>query len=235
MADDLFVSPTSGTQLQGVLMGPPVGDYIALWEENDVSFWRLSGSPPSMLGAGAMIRVDDETGRYRELGLLDRESGLLVLRDREPGPAGAPVSQVVPLAPVEAEEAKAESMQRGAEAAEWLGHVAIAAAARGEWLAIHKGSWQGPFEPVVVTELMQDDDGAWLSAVRATPVPTGAGLWSDHSVAPEAKSQQVTAAASQKAIGLSGALALMAFLEWDFHPLTLGMTFGPNPLGPWPD
>jgi hypothetical protein len=233
MDHDQPVSPLTGMPLTGVLVGPPVGGHIALWDENDVSFWRLSGSPPSMLGAGAMIRADDETGRYREVGLLDRETGLLVLRDREPGPGDTPVSQLVQLVPVGTEEAKAESMRGDVTAAEWLGDVAFAAAARGEWLAIHRGSWEGPFTPVVVIELLQDADGAWLSAVRATPVPAGAPFWSDHAVAPGAERQQVTAPASHKALSLGGALALSAFLEWGIHPLMLGMTFGPNPLGPW--
>jgi hypothetical protein len=98
-------SEITDARLQGVAIGPPVGGYVALWEQDDVSFWRLPGSPPSMLGAGAMIRADDETGQYREIGLLDRDSGLLVLRDREPGPLDTPVSQLVPLEPVSMEEA----------------------------------------------------------------------------------------------------------------------------------
>ncbi|GAA3618167.1 hypothetical protein GCM10022419_124630 [Nonomuraea rosea] len=210
-----------------------MGGYIALWGEDDVSFWRLSGSPPSMLGAGAMIRVDDETGRYRELGLLNREAGLLVLRDREPGPGATPVVQLVPLAPVTMEEAKAESVRGDITVDEWLGETAVAAATRGEWLAIHRGSWQGPFEPIVVVELLRDADGAWQSAVRATPVPRGAEFWSEHTVGSDWLAQQIATPASYKALSDSGVMAVAAFLSWGIHPLMLGITFGPNPLGPW--
>lgn len=216
-----------------VMPGTPIGGYIGLWEEDDVSFWRLPGEPPSMLGAGAMTRVDDETGRYRELCFLDPDSGLLVLRDREPGPGGAPVSQLVPLAPVTMEEAKAESLREDDGGVEWLGNVAYSAATRGEWLAVHRGSWEGPLTPVVVIELLHGTNGELLSAVRATPVPAGAEFWSDYPVAPGSDSQQIAGPASDKALFLAGPLVLTAFLTWGIHPLMLGMTFGPNPLGPW--
>lgn len=230
---DLFDSEESDADLRDVMVGPPVGGYIALWEEHDVSFWRLPGAPPSTLAVGALTRVEDETGRYRELGLLDRESGLLVLDDRELGPDGTPVSQLVALEPVTAEEAKAESVRDGVAAAEWLGDAAVAAAARGDWMAIHQGAWQGPFEPVVVVELLRGDSGEWLAAVRATPVPAGAAFWSDRPAEAGAECQQITAPASEKALGLAGPLAFTAFLAWEMHPLMLGITFGPNPLGPW--
>ncbi|MFI0407810.1 hypothetical protein [Actinomadura sp. 3N508] len=214
-------------------MSPPVGGYIALWDENDVGFWRLSGSPPSMMAEGAMIRLDDEAGRYRELGLLDRETDLLVLRDREPGPGGTPVVQLMPLTPVTMDEARTESTRGGVTAAEWLGDAAGAAASRGESLTVHPGGWQGPFLPSVGIEALQNSDGAWLSAVRATPVPIGAEYWSDHPAAPEAEYQQLEAPASYEAIRLGGALALTAFIEWGIHPLMLGMTFAPNSYGSW--
>ncbi|WP_146607647.1 hypothetical protein [Spongiactinospora gelatinilytica] len=215
------------------MIGPPVGDYIALWDEHDVSFWRLSGAPPSMLGAGVMIRVGDETGRYRELGLLDQEAGLLVLRDQDQGPGATPVVQLVPLAPVTMEEAKAGSIKDDITVARWLGDIAFAAATRGEWLAIHRGSRQGPFEPIVVVELLRDAGGAWSSAVRATPVPQGAEFWSEHTVGTGWAAQQIATAASSKALTDSGVMAVAAFLSWGIHPLMLGMTFGPNPHGPW--
>ncbi|RBQ16759.1 hypothetical protein DP939_29275 [Spongiactinospora rosea] len=233
MGDDLFDLPQAGEHLRGVMIGPPVGGYIALWDEHDVGFWRLSGSPPSMLGAGAMIRMGDETGRYRELGLLNEESGLLVLRDRDQGPEATPVVQLVPLTPVTMEEAKAESLEDDISVARWLGDIAFAAATRGEWLAIHPGSWQGPFEPIVVVELLRDAGGRWSSAVRATPVPYGAEFWSDHTVGDDWAAQQIATAASSKALMDSGIMAVAAFLSWGIHPLMLGMTFGPNPHGPW--
>jgi len=222
----------SGDGFRGVLVGPPVGGYIALWEQDDVSFWRLPGEPPSILCAGAMLRVDDETGRYRELGMLDHDSGLLDLRDLEPGPGGAPVSQLVALTPATMEEAKEESLSGGVEVASWLGEVALTAAGRGEWLAVHEGSWEGA-APIVVVELARDADGAPRTEVRATPVPDDADFWSDHPVPHEAERQVIAVPASDKAFALSGPLILSAFLSWGMHPLLLGMTFGPNPLGSW--
>lgn len=227
-----------GDVLSTVVVGPPMGGHLALWHDDGaVSYWRVtdSPSPRDRLGQGGVARSEVASRRFREVGLFNAENAVLILPDRY-GSADGQVSGVpVQLAPSAPEAARdAAGQEDPVEFFQWIGALALAAARRGEFVAVESGGWDIPFAPYVLMMAMHAPDGTWYSHVETGPVPDGAPVWRDRPPDPGATSQVLGGPARADTIAAAGHLAGFAIGTWQAHPFELGLSFGPSPSGPWP-
>ncbi len=221
-----------------VLVGLPLGGHLSLWHgDGRVSYWRVIDSTPlrDRLGHGTVARSEVVPRRFREAGMLNAENATLFLPDRYRGDGDQVGATAVRLAPVTREAARtAAGQENPAEVFGWLGGIVLAAARRGEFVAVETGGWEIPFAPYVLMLAGREPDGAWYSHVETSPVPRGAYVWRDQPAAPDATSQVVGGPANMDTIMVAGRLAGFAIGTWRIHPFELGLSFGPSPSGPWP-
>jgi hypothetical protein len=226
-----------GDVLQTVLVGYPIAGILALWhDDGNVSYCRAR-EPDALtdhLGAGAIARSEVAPRRFREAGLFNPRTNVLLLPARH-SELEHLAAATVELTAVESDEAH-ESVSRSDPASFYLrlGPIAVEAARRGEFVAVETGGWEIPFSPFALLMAVREPDGSWSSLVETEPVPKGVPIWSAKPHAEEAAGQTLSWPASVDAITVASKLAALAIEAWGIPLLDLGLSFGPSPFGPWP-
>jgi hypothetical protein len=230
MTDLTDLSGRAGETLTPVQLSPCVGGLVRTWSEGGGD--RLWSVPDDESGAalmaaqgtGVLARSPRGTDRYRETGLLDEESGTLVLRPRFPerGDGEEHAFRQVSLQLAPAGAARPEAV---ADFARVVNQAVRHVAATFEYLVIEVGGWQAPFEPFAFFALHVDDDGSRLSTVEAAPVPRGSELWQPH-VRPGADGVSVSAPVSAEAIDGATFYLADAVAGFDLLPWDVAFTFG---------
>ncbi|MGB3440990.1 MAG: hypothetical protein WBA97_19750 [Actinophytocola sp.] len=219
-----------GDALHTVLVGLPLAGYLPLWQENGVSYWRMSDPEAvrARLGAGVESRSEIDARRLRESARFSPSRGTLFLMDRDRDETGHLGGTSTQLTPATEEEAYAAVDDRAlSELYTWLGEVVLAAVRRGEFVAVESGGWQVPMTPVVLV-MLRTDGKEWHSVVEASPVPEGALVWRDKQPV-EGNTQVLVSPATDQTVRASGLLIRFAVTTWGVHPLQLGLSFGQNP------
>jgi hypothetical protein len=219
-----------GDVLHTVLVGMPLAGYLPLWQEDGVTYWRMSDPEAvrARLGAGVESRSEIDSRRYREAAMFSPARGTLFLMDRyrdENGNLGGTSTQLTPA--TEEEAFAAVDDKALSELYAWLGEVVLASVRRGEFVAVETGGWQVPMTPVVLT-MLRTDGREWHSVVEASPVPVGAPVWRDRQPV-EGDTQVLASPATDQTVRASGLLTRFALSTWGTHPFRLGLSFGPNP------
>jgi hypothetical protein len=219
-----------GDVLRTVLVGLPLAGYLPLWQEDGVTYWRMSdpAAVRARLGAGVESRSEIDSKRFREAAMFSPSRGTLFLMDRyrdETGHLGGTSPQLTPATEEEAYAAVDDKAL--SELYTWLGEVVLAAVRRGEFVAVENGGWQVPMTPVVLV-MLRTDGREWHSVVEASPVPEGAPVWRDQQPV-EGNTQVLASPATDQTVRASGLLTRFAVSTWGVHPFQLGLSFGPNP------
>jgi hypothetical protein len=219
-----------GDVLHTVLVGLPLAGYLPLWQENGVTYWRMSDPEAvrARLGAGVESRSEIDSKRFREAAMFSPSRGTLFLMDRyrdETGHLGGTSTQLTPATEEEAYAAVDDKAL--SELYTWLGEVVLASVRRGEFVAVESGGWKVPMTPVVLV-MLRTDGREWHSVVEASPVPEGAPVWRDQQPV-EGNTQVLASPATDQTVRASGLLTRFAVSTWGVHPFQLGLSFGPNP------
>lgn len=219
-----------GDVLHTVLVGLPLAGFLPLWQENGVTFWRMSDPEAvrARLGAGLESRSEVDSRRFREAAMFSPSRGTLFLMDRyrdETGHLGGTSTQLTPATEEEAYAAVDDKAL--SELYTWLGEVVLASVRRGEFVAVETGGWEVPMTPVVLV-MLRTDGREWHSVVEASPVPEGAPVWRDQQPV-EGDTQVLASPATDQTVRASGLLTRFAVATWGVHPFQLGLSFGPNP------
>jgi hypothetical protein len=219
-----------GDVLHTVLVGLPLAGYLPLWQENGVTYWRMSdpAAVRARLGAGVESRSEIDSKRFREAAMFSPSRGTLFLMDRyrdETGHLGGTSTQLTPATEEEAYAAVDDKAL--SELYTWLGEVVLASVRRGEFVAVETGGWEVPMNPVVLV-MLRTDGREWHSVVEASPVPEGAPVWRDQQPV-EGNTQVLASPATDQTVRASGLLTRFAVSTWGVHPFQLGLSFGPNP------
>lgn len=225
-----------GQLLETVLLGQPFAGYIAIWDrQNAVSYWRIE-DPDALtdrLGRGVTARSEVLPQRFRESAALNLETGALVLLDRFIDADGNGAGEHVALHRATAEDAHAAADEDDPwRWAHQLGTLMLAAAQRGEFLALETGGWEVPYQPFLLSIVVEEGDRS-ISVVETAPIPTDAEQWRDYPPPTGARSQSLSAPATVESVAAGGTLAVLAWAEWGIHRLDVGLSFGSNPAGPW--
>jgi hypothetical protein len=230
-APSAVVKPLSpGDAMHTVLVGMPVGDYLALWLTNEISYWRMAQPDVvrERVGAGLGSRSEIDHLRFREVALLSQDKQTLFLTDRFRDRDGQLGGTTVHLRPATEDEAFADIDDKASsEFYRWLGDMVLAAAERDEYVAVESGGWHVPRTPTV-TAMLRPDGEEWQSVVEASPVPVGAPVWRDQQPV-RGNSQLLVSPATEQTLRAAGLLIRFAVSTWSLHPLQLGLSFGPNP------
>lgn len=219
-----------GDVLHTVLVGLPLAGYLPLWQENGVTYWRMSDPEAvrTRLGAGVESRSEIDKRRFREAAMFSPSRGTLFLMDRyrdETGHLGGTSTQLTPATEEEAYAAVDDKAL--SELYTWLGEVVLASVRRGEFVAVESGGWEVPMTPVVLA-MLRTDGREWHSVVETSPVPEGAPVWRDQQPV-EGNTQVLASPATDQTVRASGLLTRFAVATWGVHPFQLGLSFGPNP------
>ncbi|MGQ0837914.1 hypothetical protein [Actinokineospora sp.] len=223
-------SVEAGDVLETAAIGLPVGGYLPLWHQGQVSYWRLADPAPVLgrLGMGTVSRAEIDTRRYREIALLAAGRATMMLTARYPSADGEIVAESHDLVPATAEEAHAAATDEAlTDLYRWIGDRVHAAATRGEFVAVETGGWTVPVEPCVLM-LVRPSGDTLLSVVEATPVPVGAAIWADRQPV-VGNGQTLVSPANDATLRVAGHLTRFAVQAWGVHPFGLGLSFGPNP------
>ncbi|GAB3464495.1 hypothetical protein GCM10027436_76740 [Actinophytocola sediminis] len=220
-----------GDALHTVLVGLPVGDYLALWLGSEITYWRLTEPDLARerLGVGLGSRSEIDNLRFRETAMLSQDRHTLFLADRfrdRDGQLGGTTTKLVPATEEEAFAAVQDTDT--SELYRWLGEIVLAAAERDEFVAIETGGWHVPRQPMVQCMLRTNDGEEWHSVVEASPVPVGAPVWRDQQPV-DGDTQSLVSPATEQTLRAAGLLTRFAVATWPSHPLRLCLSFGPNP------
>lgn len=216
--------PGAGGTLETVLLGCALDGLLRLWRSDGRRECRrvADADELTVLGRGALARTSLEPNRFREVALLDPETGGLVLSRRSPAAADAP--DPVADGPVLATEAAAEPALTSSTWMEWgrrLSDIIVAAAQRGELVVVERGGWEVVRRPYVLASVLVDGDGGETSYVEALPAPTG-DPWPPP--LPNG-SASLSAPASRETLSVAGILAAQAVSFWAGSPLDVVLTF----------
>ncbi|WP_175482694.1 hypothetical protein [Actinokineospora iranica] len=222
-----------GDMLVSVALGLPLAGYLPVWHDGGlVSYWRMKDPAATLarLGRGVVSRAEVDTRRYRECAMLNAAGGTMLLLERFRSEGGGIAAENHDLEPATEEQARAAITDAAlAELYEWIGECVLAAAQRGEFLAVESGGWTVPLRPCLLSMVRPHPNGQEVfSVVEASPVPVGAPIWVDDQ--PVDGDGQLLAAPSDDArLRAVGHLTRFAVDAWGVHPFELGLSFGPNP------
>ena len=219
-----------GSTLETVLLGPCIDGTLRLWRGDGTAELRSVEDPEvvrASLGVGRLARTSPEPSRFREVAMLDADTGTLVLLER-PHASGAPASSVeVGGIQMATQRRSAPPSSPGAwrAAADAIRDAVVAAVGRGEFVVVEPGGWAPGAEPYALAIVVPGDDGTPMSHVEAVPTPTG-DLW------PEVARGPLRAPATQSSLAVVGLLLGQAIAGWAPSPFDIVLTFGSNPAGP---
>jgi hypothetical protein len=224
-----------GGVVQTVMVGPPIGGCVALWDgENRRSVWTVD-EPVRMaseLGHGRISRTGVEPSRFREVGLFDPHAATLLLpertrrNDRDDPRRIELRGSVYRLSPAP-DPQPPPAADPWDELAAWLSDVFLDAASRGEFIVIERGGWDAPQSPYVLAiRTLRDGAARWL--VECAPRPEPPSLW-EIAGASSPDGATVSAVAAPDTIRAGGRLAVDAAARWASSPHDLGLTFGVAP------
>lgn len=226
----------SGEQtLEAAMVSPVVAGYLRLWTSSESSTWRVddAAGAMSLLGRGRVARTGVERDRYREVGIFDREAGVLLLPERLRAPA-AGSSEV--LAAAKAFSVSRAQMPPGEPEHwralhDWLRLVVPAAVERGEFVVVERGGWGYQPEPFAFVMCAPGEAG-WMSHIEAVPPPAAGSSW-PAKTSPDQPGQSVSAPATREAVSAAAILLVDAVMGWAESPLDVAVTFGTSPHGPF--
>ncbi|MDT7788691.1 MAG: hypothetical protein QOF58_7110 [Pseudonocardiales bacterium] len=209
------VSP--GQSLMTALPSLPVKDFIGLQIGELTTYWRMTDPKlKEMLGRGLMGRSPLADTRFRDLLMIDLETGEAMIPDRYTT-NGEMTAHGTHLVQVSLPEADAElSDDDVMDAFRWAGRMCAEAAERGEYLSLEPIENQGEQANPHVLLAVQPHEGQQVVVAQFSPPPVGGPL---------AGSPSRSAPATPDSIEGIGVIAGMAVNEWRSHPLRIAITY----------
>lgn len=227
-----------GDILETALVGPLVGGVVPLWTDGGRVLWEPDDpdSIRSVLACGQLARTEREPDRYREVAMVSRTSGTVMLLPRMSASA-AYGGELTSQARVFAAELKpAERVPEATkdewfEFARWLTEVHMSAAARSEFIVVELGGWDFRDEPYALAFAATDEDPP-TNHIESNPRPDGSALWPPGH---DPEGQSISAPIDPDTLASTGMLLADAIRTWTSSPLDVAITFatsGHSPLLP---
>ncbi|HEX2765608.1 MAG TPA: hypothetical protein VHR55_03075 [Candidatus Limnocylindria bacterium] len=218
-----------GSVAETVQVGIPLAGLLATWDENGRMLWAIDDEAAvrDRISRGLVARAQVEPRRFREVGLLVRDAGVLVLPDRFSA-GGDPGEPQVPGHGVQLRRVADDADQERADAAwtvlaSWIGTTLFLASERGEFVVVERGGWDAPPEPYVLGILAgTGDERRWV--LECAPAPAPPTLWPVNGS--DLRGATASAPPDAETIRAGGHLAVDAARRWAATPHDLGLTFG---------
>ncbi len=206
-----------GQRLVTALPSLPVKDFVGLQIGEETTYWRMTDPKlGEMLGNGVMGRSPLTDTRFRDMLLVDLETGEAMVPDRFTTD-GNMTAHGTHLVRVTLQEADAELTDDDVvNAFKRAGRMAGAAAERGEFLSLEPIEHQGEQEDPHVLLAVRSHEGQQVAVAQFSPPPSGGPL---------AGSPSRSAPATPESVEGIGVVAAMAVNEWRSHPLRVAITY----------
>ncbi len=206
-----------GQSLMTALPSLPVKDFIGLQIGELTTYWRMTDPKlGEMLGRGLMGRSPLADTRFRDMLMIDLETGEAMIPDRYTT-NGNMTAHGTHLVQVSLPEADAElSDDDVMDAFKWAGRMCGEAAERGEYLSLEPIESQGEQANPHVLLAVRAHEGQQVVVAQFSPPPVGGPL---------AGSPSRSAPATPDSVEGIGVLAGMAVNEWRSHPLRIAITY----------
>lgn len=206
-----------GQTLVTALPSLPVKDFVGLQIGEETTFWRTSDPKlREMLGRGLMGRSPLAETRFRDMLMIDPETGEVMIPDRFTT-NGEMTAHGTRLTQVTLHQADAElSDEDVLDAFRWAGQMCGEAAERGEYLSLEPIENQGEQADPHVLLAVQPHEGQPMAIAQFSPTPTEGPL---------AGSPSRSAPATRESVVGIGLIAGMAVNEWRSHPLRMAITY----------
>lgn len=215
-----------GDTLVVAQLSPCLGGLIRTWTSEDGSqLWSLPD--PTWLaehqGTGTIARTLREDRRYREVAMLSRETGALLVQPRFPDKVESDTLQM---------QAQVLQLAPPAEPADTAAHDLSALLTRatrhcfssGEFLVVEHGGWDAPQTPFCLFAVL-DDNGSPLITIETSPPPNGSEAWDPH-IHPGNETAGLRAPATPETLEVAPFLMIEAIARWGVAPWDLALTFG---------
>lgn len=214
--------PLFGANLTAATIGIPIKDFVALQIGERQTFWRMTdGLIKEKLGQGVMGRSPLTDTRFRDMLLIDVESGQAMVPDRFTTD-GAMTGTGTRLEPITLQEADAAMTDEDIVSAyKWVGRMIDVAAERREYLTLEPIENEGESRDPYVLMGIQQHEGELIVVASCSPTP------SENS--PFKGRPGLNAPVSPEAIEGMGVMAMYAMNEWNSHPLRMAITFNRYP------
>jgi hypothetical protein len=206
-----------GQTLVTALPSLPVKDFIGLQIGERTTYWRTTDPKlKEMLGRGLMGRSPLADTRFRDMLLIDTETGEAMIPDRFTTD-GNMTAHGTHLVQVTLPEADAElSDDDVMDAFKWAGRMSGAAAERGEYLSLEPIESQGEQADPHILLAVRQHEGQQVVIAQFSPPPAEGPLQG---------SPSRSAPATPESVEGIGVVAGMAANEWRSHPLRLAITY----------
>ncbi len=215
---DPIGGPAPGATLTTAMLSPCVGGLVRTWTDTESRLWSVPDDAlGTAMGAGLLARTPREDRRFREVALLDAESGTLVLQPRFPT-QDAEEALTFAASTIQLQPAREPDDTTGQDLVDLLTRAVRYVAAEDAFLVVEVGGWEAPQVPYC---LFLVDDGK--STIETSPPPRGSQMW------PPSGSERgatVSAPASPDAIAAAPRLIVDACSRWDLEPWDLALTYG---------
>lgn len=211
-------SPPVGATLTTAIPGIPIGGCIALQIGERQTYWRMAdGDLQAKLGRGVTGRSPLSENRFRDLVLIDEQTGHALIPDRYTTD-GAMTGAGTRLVPATAEEIGiAVNDETVREAYRWVGRMISEASSRSEFLTLQPLEHQGEeCDPYVLMGIRYLENETTVIA-SCSPAPS--------ENTPFRGMSTLEAPASPETIEGIALRVMYVMLEWGKHPLTMAITF----------
>ena len=192
--------------------GIAIGGYVALQQGEERTYWRLPDDQlANRLGFGVLARVHSPGHRFRDVVLIDQNSGDVLVPHRYGDDSSTRGSKIT-LVRATAEEAMAAATPEAChEAFQRLGRSVYAAAKRSEWIYVEMLENELKQDPYLLLAVQGFFDDEPVAVVSASPAPSTNTQFNG---LPTLEGP----ASAENIVGL-GPLALQALNDWGVHPL----------------
>ncbi len=213
-----------GQTFEVVQLSPCVGGLVRTWGSRASRLWsvRQPGALASAMGRGLIARTEREQNRYREVGLLNEDAGLLILQPPTPTEVSGQ-SLEFDVRPIELGPPHEPGPSTQADFLEVLGTAVDHCVETDGFLVVERGGWDAPIVPYCLFVIAHET--VPTSVVEAAPAPVGASLWAS-ALVPGAKGATLSAPATPQTVAAVPRLIADACSTWEAEPWDLALTFG---------
>jgi hypothetical protein len=224
-----------GDVVETAMLGPLIGGVVPLWIGGQRVLWQVDepDAVRSVLGLGRLARTGRERDRYREVAMVGRASGTVMLLPRMRADAVDDRSVSVGARTFDADlrpitDVPPATDEAWAEFARWLTAVYVSAARRREFVVVELGGWEFRDEPFALAFAATDGDPP-TNHLECSPRPDGASFWPPGA---DPRGQTISAPIAPGAIEATGTLLADAVRTWATSPLDIAVTFGTSSQSP---
>ncbi|MFD4644607.1 hypothetical protein ACFWN2_45380 [Lentzea sp. NPDC058436] len=206
-----------GQSLITALPSLPVRDFVGLRIGEETTYWRTTDSKlQEMLGRGLMGRSPLADTRFRDMLMIDVETGDAMIPDRftTNGQMTAHSTRLQQVSLAEANAALSDDDVM--DAFKWAGRMSGEAAERGEFLSLEPIENDGEQADPHVLLAVQPHEGQQVVIAQFSPPPAEGPL---------AGSPSRSAPATPESVEGIGVIAGLAVNEWRSHPLKMAITY----------